>query len=217
MHTKEGSACGRKSVHDMIKKYHSIGLSGAVITNHFSRGNTAVDRSLDWDSYLDGFCKCYFDGKKTAKKYDFDLLFGLEQSYGNGKEFLVYGITPEFLYSRPYLRSAGVEEWHRELKKAGGFLAYAHPFRDRPYIKEPDAMPDLSLCDGIECYNYCNQPPENEKAEKAFKNAGLPLIAGSDLHDDNFPACFSVGFNRRIKTERDLADALRENNFTLFL
>ena len=56
MHTREGSACGRKSIHDMIKRYHSLGFSGAVVTNHFTRGNTAIDRSLDWDSFLDGYC-----------------------------------------------------------------------------------------------------------------------------------------------------------------
>ena len=39
MHTKEGSACAVSLVEDMIKQYVKIGFSGAVVTNHFIRGN----------------------------------------------------------------------------------------------------------------------------------------------------------------------------------
>ena len=45
MHTKEGSACAVSLVEDMIKQYVKIGFSGAVVTNHFIRGNTCVSRS----------------------------------------------------------------------------------------------------------------------------------------------------------------------------
>ena len=217
LHTMEGSACGRSSIHDMIRRLHSLGFSGAVVTNHFLGGNTSVDRSLPWDEAVRQFSVAYEEGKKTAKELDFDLLFGLEQGYGNGKEFLCYGITPQFLYDRPFLRSNDLALWYKEVHEAGGFLAFAHPFRDRGYITNPDEMPNLSLCDGIEAYNFCNLAEENEKAFSAFSKTDRVLIAGGDHHADSLPASFGVAFSERVRTEKELAKRLFARDFTLCL
>ena len=217
MHTEEASACARKSVHEMIKRYKELGFSGAVLTNHFIGGNTCCDRALPWNEFLDSYCRAYYEGKETAEKLDFDLLFGIEQGYGGGKEFLLYGLTPEFLYARPFLRQAPLATWFSEVDEAGGILAYAHPFRDRAYIKEPDAMPDMRLCHGVECFNFCNKPEENIKAFDTFKDSNTLLLAGSDLHDTNFSACFGVSLERRAKTEKDLAEILFSKEYQLYI
>ena len=138
MHTKEGSACAVSSVEDMIKQYVKIGFSGAVVTNHFIRGNTCVSRSLPWEQLIMEYSKAYTNGRKIAEELDFDLFFGIEEGYGNGKEFLAYGFEPEFLLSRPFLRNADLRTWTEEIHSVGGFIAYAHPFRDRDYITNPD-------------------------------------------------------------------------------
>ncbi len=215
MHTIEGSACGRSSIHDMIRRLHSLGFSGAAVTNHFLGGNTSVDRSLPWDEIVREFSVAYEEGLKTAKELDFDLFFGIEQGYGNGKEFLVYGITPQFLYDRPVLRSNSLELWYDEVHAAGGFLAFAHPFRDRAYIKYADEMPDLSLCDGIEVYNYCNLPHENEKAFDIFSKTDKILIAGGDHHADSLPDSYGVEFSERVRTGDALVAHLLSGNFRL--
>lgn len=163
MHTKEGSACAVSLVEDMIKQYVKIGFSGAVVTNHFIRGNTCVSRSLPWEQLIMQYSKAYTNGRKIAEELDFDLFFGIEEGYGNGKEFLAYGFEPEFLLSRPFLRNADLNIWAQEIHSVGGFIAYAHPFRDRDYIKNPDEVPDISIVDGIEGYNRGNRDIENEK------------------------------------------------------
>ena len=128
MHTKEGSACAVSSVEDMIKQYVKIGFSGAAVTNHFIGGNTCVSRSLPWEELIEQYAKAYTNGRKIAEELDFDLFFGIEESYGNGKEFLAYGFEPEFLLSRPFLRNADLRTWAEEIHSVGGFIAYAHPF-----------------------------------------------------------------------------------------
>ncbi len=225
MHTSEGSACGHSTVHDMIKRYKELGFSGAVVTNHFFCGNTCVDRTLPWEAFVEEYSRAYREGKKTAKELDFDLLFGVEENYGNGKEFLVYGIEPEFLLKNPQLgvgyeefmlgKRADVKAWSQAVRAAGGLMAYAHPFRVRPYIKEPDKMPDLSLVDGIEVYNYCNQPEENIKAAYMFGSTDKVLIAGSDLHATNFDEAYGVWLKKRAKTEKELVKALFGGKFTV--
>ena len=120
MHTKEGSACAVSSVEDMIKQYVKIGFSGAVVTNHFIRGNTCVSRSLPWEQLIMQYSKAYTNGRKIAEELDFDLFFGIEEGYGNGKEFLAYGFEPEFLLSRPFLRNADLNIWAQEIHSVVG-------------------------------------------------------------------------------------------------
>lgn len=217
MHTIEASACGQSDVHAMIRRLHSAGFSGAVITNHFLGGNTAIDRSLPWQDIVQAFSAPYYDGQTTARELGFDLLFGLEQGYGKGKEFLVYGLTPQFLFERPELRDCSLELWSDEVRRAGGFLCYAHPFRNRSYILNPDEMPDLSLCDGVEAYNYCNEPEENEKAFAVFSGKNTVLLAGGDHHSDRLTDSYGIALSKPVHTERELADRLRNGDFSLYL
>ncbi len=217
MHTSESSACARASIDSMIKRLSELGFSGAAVTNHFIGGNTSISTRLRWDNLINQYSRAYFEGQNTAQRLGFDLLFGIEQGYGDGKEFLAYGFEPEFLTERPFLRKAGIKVWAEEIHSVGGFIAYAHPFRVRPYIKDADAMPDLSIVDGVECYNLGNRPEENEKAEKIFAPTGTVLIAGSDLHYDDFEETFSVLLPQRARTSAELAAALRANNFELCL
>lgn len=213
MHTSEASACSISTVHEMIKKYKEAGFAGAVVTNHFFCGNTAISRSLPWKEFVSEFSKAYYEGKKTAEKLDFDLLFGLEENYGGGKEFLVYGIEPQFLLDHPELLRANITLWSKTVKEAGGFIAYAHPFRVRSYIPDPCAIPDLSLVDGIEVYNYGNNLEDNLKAAYLFKNSDKIKIAGSDHHVAEFSGSYGIYLPTRARTEKELVKALKSNNF----
>lgn len=217
MHSREASACARSSIHDMIRRYAQLGFAGAALTNHFIGGNTCIDRSLPWEDLIRGYAQPYYDGLDTAQALDFDLLFGVEQGYGKGKEFLVYGIDPEFLIARPWLREAVAAEWAEAVHGAGGFFAYAHPFRQRYYIQDPREMPDMEFADGVEVFNRCNLPEDNTEAVRVFGKSGTVLIAGSDTHDTGFEDAWGVEFSHRVPTGPALAAALRENSFRLWL
>ncbi len=217
VHSCGASGCGRNSVCEMIKRYKEIGFTGFALTNHFLHGNTGVDRNLPWADYVREYSKYYYEALEFAKELDFDLLFGIEEGYGKGKEFLVYGITPEVLISNPKLQNRDINIWSEVVRKNGGFIAYAHPFRNRDYIPDPYAMPDISLVDGLEIYNYCNNPCDNELAVKTFKNSGKIIIAGGDLHSVNFSDTFGIITQNRIKNTTDLAKTLKNNNFEIYL
>ncbi|MBQ8550605.1 MAG: PHP domain-containing protein [Clostridia bacterium] len=227
MHTSEASACGKNTVDEMIRKYHSLGFSGAVITNHFFHGNTRIDRTLPPEEFVRQFCAPFFEGQKTAKELDFDLLFGLEENYGSGKEFLVYGITPQFLLEHTYLfapemnkppyREEMLAAWRREADKCGAVIAFAHPYRDRPYIKDPGFVPDRSLFDAVEVFNLCNRPEDNARAAEEYENSDKILIAGSDLHHTDFDVASGVAFSHRVRDEIALATALKKGDFELVL
>lgn len=217
MHTREASACAHSSVEEMIRGYVIRGFSGAVITNHFIGGNTCIDRGLPWDKLVEAYSRPWYEGQKTARALDFDLLFGVEEGYGGGKEFLVYGIGPEFLLERPFLRGAEVSVWSREVRAAGGVLIYAHPFRDRSYVAEPRKMPDMSLADGVELYNFCNRPEDNALAQEVFGGQDLILTAGTDSHHTEYDDFWGVDLPGRVRTGAELAQALKSRDFRLWL
>ena len=60
MHSREASLCGKGSIHDMIRRYADLGYTGAVITDHFFRGNTCIDRDLPWEAFVDGYSRGYY-------------------------------------------------------------------------------------------------------------------------------------------------------------
>lgn len=217
MHTRQGSACGQWDIEDMIRAYAAMGYAGAVVTDHFLGGNTRIDRSLPWEELIRAYSAGYHRGRALAKALDFDLLFGVEEGYGGGKEFLVYGIEPEFLLRRPWLRNADTALWSREVHAVGGVLIYAHPFRSRDYIPEPRVLPDMSLADGVEIFNAGNLPGDNQEAFRVFGDADCIRIAGSDAHRGDGGRFCGVDFPRRITTGVQLAQALKERDFSLFL
>lgn len=217
VHSSGASGCGHNTVCEMMKRYKEIGFTGFALTNHFLHGNTGIDRKLPWNEFVKEYSKSYYEALETAQKLDFDLIFGIEEGYGNGKEFLVYGISPEVLTENPQLQERSIIIWSDTVRKNGGFIAYAHPFRNRAYISDPYAMPDISLVDGLEAYNYCNDPCDNELAVKTFENSGKIMIAGGDLHSVNFNNTFGIITQKRIKNTTDLAQTLKNNQFEIYL
>ena len=53
VHTSEGSACATDSGAQMARAYAAHGYTGIVITDHFFYGNTAVDRTLPWEAWVE--------------------------------------------------------------------------------------------------------------------------------------------------------------------
>ena len=217
VHCAIASACAINTVEELMLRYKEIGFTGFALTNHFLHGNSGLDRKLPWADFVKKYSAFYYNGLEAAQKLNFDLLFGMEEGYDRGKEFLVYGISPEVLLSHPELQNCGIENWSKVVRENGGFIAYAHPFRNRSYIPDPYAMPDISLVDGLEIYNYCNDKCDNELAVETFKNSGKIIIAGGDLHSTDFDDTFGIQTTERIKTTEQLADVLKNNKFEIYL
>ena len=216
-HSSGGSACGGSTDEEMIKRHKDVGFTGFALTNHFRHGNSGVDRNLPWEEYVTQYSRYYYDALETAQKLDFDLLFGVEETYDYGKEFLLYGITPETLIAHPELQHFGIEKWSEVSREMGGFIAYAHPFRAASYIPDSTTIPDISFVDGIEIYNMGNPPEINERALETFKDSGKIFIAGGDLHNINFNDSFGIKVNERITTTQQLAKVLKSKQFELYL
>lgn len=200
----------RKHIDALIEK----GFAGMVVTNHFYYGDNRIDRKLPWDRFVDAYRQDYLYGLSYARERDFDLLFGVEEHVGDGREILIYGVTPDFLSAHPELKMASAEAYAEAVHAAGGMVFQSHPYRASRYVRKPFPLECLNVMDGIEVYNQANDPAWNESAKALAEKEGFLVVAGSDAHDTD-AARAGIAANERIRTNEDLVRILKSGAYTV--
>ena len=203
----------REHIDDLIAK----GYTGMVVTNHFYAGDNRIDRKLPWEEFVDAYRQDYLYGLEYAQTVDFDLLFGLEENVGYGREILLYGITPELIESHPELKRASAEKYAEVVHAAGGLVYQAHPYRARDYIRNPFPLECLDLLDGIEVYNAGNEPEWTETARIFAEEKGLACIAGSDGHKIGTAGRAGIVTKERIRSNDDIVRVLKNKEYEIFI
>ncbi len=179
LHTVQASACGRSFGREYIKPYQDLGYTGIFVTDHFMGGNCAVERSLPWKEFVYRFCAGFEDARNEGAKHNFQVFFGWEETF-DGDDFLVYGLTPEWLLEHPEVRYWTRKEQYDAVHAQGGCVVQAHPFRERDYISTVHLSPKLS--DAFEVVNIGNTPQQDASARKYAQKHGLRMTAGTDIH-----------------------------------
>ena len=225
-HTLESSRCGASPAADMVDAAKAAGYTGIFVTDHHWGGNTRADRHLPWEEWVDGFCAGYYAAKKRGDEIGLDVFFGWEAGF-MGTEFLIYGLSPEWMKQHPELRSEipfikdievndplTPEKQYRLIHEAGGMVIHAHPYREEPYIPETRLFPDY--VDGVEVINATHtnpvsrshkNPEFDEKAWAYAKEHNFPVTAGSDIHSTDL-FCGGMAFTRRLSGPQDYIKAV---------
>ncbi len=206
LHTCSASACAKNTGAEMADSAKAAGYAGIIVTDHNWGGNTCVNRSLPWETWVELFAEGYREAKARGDEIGLDVWFGMEAGF-NGTEFLIYGVTPEWMKEHPELRHSDPAEMSRIVHEGGGIYVQAHPYREEPYIPEIRLFPDI--VDGVEMINASNKRPEfNELAVKYANEHELPGTAGSDIHSVNLLGA-GMAFRRRLTSIQDFCDQIR--------
>lgn len=184
LHTSEASLCGANTGAELVRFYKELGYQGLVVTDHFFNGNTAIDRSLPWEEKVAQYCLGYENAKEEGDKIGLDVFFGVEWAF-HGDEFLLYGVSKEWLLAHPDMLDWSHKQLFEEINKIGGLMIQAHPFRDRGYIGIIHLYPELAH--GIEVTNTGNMPVDDRLADIYAKYWDLPVTSGSDTHRVGLP------------------------------
>ena len=209
LHTKEGSACARSSAAEMVEFYIANGYSGLVVTDHFYHGNTAIDRNLPWSDFITEYSRGYEAAKEAAKGKDFDVFFGIEEKFRFWDEYLVLGITPEFLIAHPEIRDMRGRDFFDFMHASGAFIIQAHPYRERAYMLAETISLRPHDVDAIEAYNCGNTPDCNRRGYEYAISTGLPLTGGSDCHIASGNVFSGVAVPERCRKVEELIEAIR--------
>ncbi|MDR1699677.1 MAG: PHP domain-containing protein [Lachnoclostridium sp.] len=210
LHTSEGSICGYTSGREYVDFYKDAGFDGIIVTDHFFTGNSTVKFMpiTSWEEKVEVFCSGYENAKKAGDKAGLKVFFGWESWY-EGTEFLVYGLTKEWLLEHPEIMECSISEQYRLVHQDGGMVIHAHPFREAPYILEIRLEPDY--VDGIEVFNYANHyrnPLFNKRAYEYAQKYDLPMTCGSDIHRKGSAVC-AMCFEEPLHSIQDYMKAVR--------
>ena len=176
MHTCQVSACGVSTGKEHVHFYRDAGYTGIIMTDHFFRGNTAVDRELPWKDRINWLWSGYEDAKAEGDKVGLDVFFGLEQNFA-GDEYLVYGLTKEYMMEHPEMEHWTRRQQLEEVHRAGGCVIQAHPFRIRGYMDR--IRIGTAYSDGIEAANAGNEPLDKHQ-DRAVVHKRRAKRAGSE-------------------------------------
>ncbi len=207
VHTNQASACGASTGAEQAIAYKKAGYAGIVITDHFFNGNSCVDRSLPWMERVTAYCSGYEDAKYVGDMIDLDVFFGIEWNL-NGMEFLLYGLTPEWLYEHENLDQYTLPRLFQAVSEAGGAMIQAHPYREDWYIKQIILYPGMVHgIEGVNLGNLKRNPVYNDRALALGRRSGLPMTCGSDSHHKDGAKCGML-LERRVQTPEELVEEI---------
>lgn len=220
-HSGDVSNCSDVSAEYIVERYVAAGYSTVVLTNHFSKhtfGSKKYIKFLEengigdsWDSKVDFFMSGYFHLKNAAKG-KLNIILGMEFSpfQGTCNDYLIHGITEEWLRASECILSFSVSEMS-EYVHASSFLIYqAHPFRNEMTVKRPEYF------DGYEVYNgHIFHHSRNSIANAWADLHGKKKISGSDFHESRHIPCAGITTSVPIETSEQLLGTLSGEDYEL--
>lgn len=211
-HSKPVSICGERDAAQIAEAYAAAGYATVVLMNHINYNVDQWEHLPTWNDKVDYFLEDYHDLKKAAEG-KLNILWGVELRLedGNANDYLIYGITEEFLRRVGDLRHYPLKELSELLRGEGFLFAMAHPFRTGITLRNP------ALFDGIEVYNgHTHHNSRNYLARAlAEKEPHLILLSGNDYHHLDQPLIAGIETETPITTDEELLAVLRNGTYTL--
>ena len=210
-HTLETGPCGTVPAAKFVRLHKEAGYDGLMISDHFSAVVQGSHDEIDWQAAVDHLLRGYRLAKAEGDKIGLDVFLGAEIRFpGSDNDYLLLGLTEEFLRQNPWMYELTQEECYKLLDQNGLLLVQAHPFRDGCTPADPRYL------HGAEAYNgHKGQPNHNDRAEAFTAEHGLIATAGSDCHYKNAVGTTAVIFPEAPRTTADIVRHLRAGTYEL--
>lgn len=209
-HSCDISECARVDVDTIVKKFTEAGYSTLVLTNHFNEYTYDVRECKDWNEWIDKYIQAY-QKLKNAAQGKLNILLGAEFRFTeNYNDYLVFGLTEEFLRKNEYAYKMNIWDFHALTKETGMLLIQAHPFRDGMTVTNPHAI------DGVEVWNgHMGHDSRNDIANAWADKFGLIKTSGTDFHYHDVPANSGIITDFEITDMDTLLKTLKDGNYSL--
>ncbi len=197
IHTSPRSACSYLDPHELVQTARRLKLDGICLTEHQVLWNIG-------------------DVEKLAREDGIKIFRGNEFTTNQG-DILVFG------FYKDIKELLMIQELREEVKTAGGFMIAAHPFRGfktfgigqlRMTVEQACKRKVLEFVDAVEVGNGKLSPDENDMARKVAEKLDLPGTGGSDAHRVDEVGKWVTVFEKEIRDERELVQALHGGRYT---
>ena len=182
IHEKTYSFDSRVALRDIIEEAKRKGLNGICITDHESNG-------LKNEALI------------LSQELDFTIIVGIEILTTDG-DLLIFGVNdfPE--------EQVGAQTLINWVNTRGGVTIAAHPYRknNRGLENKLSKVKGLTAIEGI---NGRTPYHENEAARLMALSLNSPMTGGSDAHLAHEVGSVATRFNKVIRNEFDLVEAIK--------
>lgn len=209
-HSNDISLCARVSTEDIVKKYTEAGYTSLVLTNHFNDYTMQATGSKNWDEWVDKYIAAYEKLKRDAQG-KLNILLGMELRFEeNINDYLVFGVTEEFMKKYPDMLDMNPEKFHKIAQENGCLFIQAHPFRNGMTVVLPSHL------DGVEVYNgHLGHDSRNDIANLWAEKFNLIKTSGTDFHYNDVPANAGIITEDEITDMSQLIEILKSGKYTL--
>jgi len=208
-HTSGVSLCSGAQVDLLAKAFARKGLDRFVLTNHYTTRPVQGYASLD--AQAAHFCQEYTLARAEGKKAGVAVLFGVEVALdtfdGGYAEYLLFGITPQFLQTYPDIAQLNQEHLYKLCNDNGILMYQAHPFR----IQHGQYPQNPYYIDGVEINRHPSFSDNIKKVLEFADHYNLGVTCGSDLHHFNQVGSDGIFVTEDVKTEKALVKFLLKN------
>ena len=208
-HTKETSPCGKVPAKEGIWSYKAAGYDAVVVTDHFSAATLGTEG--DWETVVQRFLNGYEEAKKFGESCYIKVYLGMEIRFDDCEnDFLVYGISREFLMEHPWIYRSSLEKFSAIAREWGCCIIQAHPFRDGCRPVKPN------LIDGVEIWNTNpRQDSRNYLAAEWSMEHQLLQTAGSDYHREGDFSGAGILVTQLPNEEKELAKLMKAGEYEI--
>ena len=202
VHSKGISRCSLVTCEQIIDEKIRLGYDGAILTNHCQQWYYSEDAHSE---FMEKIISEYQCGKRYAEKKGFCWYLGIEVSLNKPHyaDWLLYGVTEEFLRCSACLYSLSQEELFEYCNKWGVVMIQAHPYRQTPC--NPQYM------HGVEINCSSGDLDKLGLVEEFAKKHNLLVTCGTDYHFTENAFRGGIYIPEHCKTAADIAKWIREN------
>lgn len=130
VHTSETSACGRVSGRDVAWCYRAAGYQGIMITDHYHKAYFDSLGQMSPDQKIEAYLSGYRTARAEGERIGLDVALGIEfRNTETDDDFLIVGVTEEFLYKYPCLYELPLEQAIDLFHEHDMLVIQAHPIR----------------------------------------------------------------------------------------
>lgn len=223
-HTRPSSLCSQITQKELVDRYVAEGFGAIVLTNHYQKAHF-LQYGNNKKDILNGYLEDYRQAVKAAIGTSLKVFLGAEVLFrndetatnGNGEkgplhgEFLLFGVSEQFLWDTFDLTDLTQEELFMLCDKEGILTYQSHPFRTVHFCRplNPNFM------HGAEVYNPHIEPNFDLALDFARKN-NLLMSSGSDTHSLREPGNSGMYIPKDICNQFELRDYLKSGESIIF-
>lgn len=210
-HTGEVSRCADAPAAKIVELYKRKNYNGIVITDHYSPMTFPISKVFCPQKAADFYLSGYRAAKAAAGE-GLVVLLGMEvRFYATANDYLVYGMTEDFVKNSGNILAKRAKSFYEMTKKSGMLLVQAHPFRG--YVSRMNP----AYLDGAEVFNgKSKDKEENEKSRAWAEENNMKIItSGSDFHHLTNKINGGIQTDEPIKTNEDLLRILKNKTYEL--